>query len=314
MCTASEELGEQARQARPSRSLNTIMKNDAKTNHKHEPHKPQHNLGKITKTFQKDGRWIEKITKTEILKAVAAPRDIDLKLFKAQQARRILDRLVGYELSPLLWRKVARGLSAGRVQSVAVRLVVERERERLAFKSEEYWSIEADFNKSETVFPGKLFSIGDKKIDKLDIKNEADAKAIVGAVSDANFVVKNIELKDASRKPPTPLTTSSLQQDSYNRLGMSAKQTMTLAQRLYETGQITYMRTDSTNLAEQFTTATQAYLKASFGQEYATGAVVYKTAKKGAQEAHEAIRAAQAVLGPQASVEDMVRASLKKGA
>jgi len=248
------------------------------------------------------------ITKSAIEHALSNSRTIDHKLVDAQQARRILDRLVGYELSPLLWRKVARGLSAGRVQSVAVRLVVERERERLAFKSEEYWSIEADFNKSETVFPGKLFSIGDKKIDKLDIKNEADAKAIVGAVSDANFVVKNIELKDASRKPPTPLTTSSLQQDSYNRLGMSAKQTMTLAQRLYETGQITYMRTDSTNLAEQFTTATQAYLKASFGQEYATGAVVYKTAKKGAQEAHEAIRPTDVTAEPES-----LKATLEPG-
>jgi len=248
------------------------------------------------------------ITKSAIEHALSNSRTIDHKLVDAQQARRILDRLVGYELSPLLWRKVARGLSAGRVQSVAVRLVVERERERLAFKSEEYWSIEADFKKSETVFPGKLFSIGDKKIDKLDIKNEADAKAIVGAVSDANFVVKNIELKDASRKPPTPLTTSSLQQDSYNRLGMSAKQTMTLAQRLYETGQITYMRTDSTNLAEQFTTATQAYLKASFGQEYATGAVVYKTAKKGAQEAHEAIRPTDVTAEPES-----LKATLEPG-
>ncbi|MEK7183806.1 MAG: type I DNA topoisomerase, partial [Patescibacteria group bacterium] len=202
----------------------------------------------------------------------------------------------------------ARGLSAGRVQSVAVRLVVERERERLAFKSEEYWSIEADFKKAEAMFPGKLFSIGDKKIDKLDIKNEAAAKAIVEAVTDANFVVKNIETKEASRKPPTPLTTSSLQQDSYNRLGMSAKQTMTLAQRLYETGRITYMRTDSTNLAEQFTTATQAYLKASFGQEYATGAVVYKTAKKGAQEAHEAIRPTDVTAEPES-----LKATLEPG-
>ncbi len=230
------------------------------------------------------------ITKNAIEHALNNSRTIDHKLVDAQQARRILDRLVGYELSPLLWRKVARGLSAGRVQSVAVRLVVERERERLAFKTEEYWSIEADFKKTGAVFPGKLFAIGDKKVDKLDIKNETAAQAIVDAVSGAEFVVKNIETKEASRKPPTPLTTSSLQQESYNRLGMSAKQTMTLAQRLYETGQITYMRTDSMNLAEQFTTATQAYLKANFGSEYATGAVVYKTGKKGAQEAHEAIR------------------------
>jgi DNA topoisomerase-1 len=248
------------------------------------------------------------ITKSAIEHALTNSRTIDHKLVDAQQARRILDRLVGYELSPLLWRKVARGLSAGRVQSVAVRLVVERERERLAFKSEEYWSIEADFKKAGAIFPGKLFAIGDKKVDKLDIKNEADAKAIVAAVSEAEFVVKDIETKEASRKPPTPLTTSSLQQDAYNRLGMSAKQTMTLAQRLYETGRVTYMRTDSTNLAEQFTTATQAYLKASFGAEYATGAVIYKTAKKGAQEAHEAIRPTDVTAEPES-----LKAALEPG-
>ncbi len=248
------------------------------------------------------------ITKSAIEHALTNSRTIDHKLVDAQQARRILDRLVGYELSPLLWRKVARGLSAGRVQSVAVRLVVERERERLAFKSEEYWSIEADFKQTGAVFPGKLFAIGDKKVDKLDIKNEAAAKAIVEAVSDADFVVKDIETKEASRKPPTPLTTSSLQQEAYNRLGMSAKQTMTLAQRLYETGQITYMRTDSMNLAEQFTTATQAYLKANFGSEYATGTVVYKTGKKGAQEAHEAIRPTDVTAEPES-----LKATLEPG-
>ncbi len=248
------------------------------------------------------------ITKSAIEHALTNSRTIDHKLVDAQQARRILDRLVGYELSPLLWRKVARGLSAGRVQSVAVRLVVERERERLAFKSEEYWSIEADFKQTGAVFPAKLFAIGDKKVDKLDIKHEAAAKTIVEAVRGANFVVKDIETKEASRKPPTPLTTSSLQQESYNRLGMSAKQTMTLAQRLYETGQITYMRTDSMNLAEQFTTATQAYLKANFGAEYATGPVVYKTGKKGAQEAHEAIRPTDVTAEPES-----LKATLEPG-
>lgn len=248
------------------------------------------------------------ITKSAIEHALEHSRLIDHKLVDAQQTRRILDRLVGYELSPLLWRKVARGLSAGRVQSVAVRLVVERERERLAFKSEEYWSVEADWTKSGATLLGKLFAIGDKKVDKLDIKNEAGAKAIVDAVSSAEFKVKDIETKEASRKPPTPLTTSSLQQDAYNRLGMSAKQTMTLAQRLYETGRITYMRTDSQNLAEQFTSATQTFLKNKFGNEYATGAVVYKTGKKGAQEAHEAIRPTDVTAEPES-----VQASLEPG-
>ncbi len=230
------------------------------------------------------------ITKKAIDHAIDTPRHIDMRMVDAQQTRRILDRLVGYELSPLLWNKVQRGLSAGRVQSVAVRLVVERERERQAFKTDEYWTIDATFTKDAAVFEAKLHAIDGKKVEKLDIKNEAAAKAIVEKISGESFSVQSIEMKDATRKPPTPLTTSTLQQEAYNRLGMSAKQTMTLAQRLYETGRITYMRTDSQNLAEQFTTATQEFLKTTFGAEYATGAVKYHTKSKGAQEAHEAIR------------------------
>lgn len=239
------------------------------------------------------------ITKSAIEKALEHSRHIDMKLVDAQQTRRILDRLVGYELSPLLWRKVARGLSAGRVQSVAVRLVVERERERQAFKQDEFWTLEADFVKDTMPFMAKLFAIGDKKLDKLDVKNEAAAQAILEQVKDASFTVSEVETKDATRKPPTPLTTSTLQQEAYNKLGMSAKQTMTLAQRLYETGRITYMRTDSMNLAEQFTTAAQSYIKDTFGADYAKGAAVYKTAKKGAQEAHEAIRPTEAAAAPE---------------
>lgn len=230
------------------------------------------------------------ITQSAIDAAMTHPRHIDGRLVDAQQTRRILDRLVGYELSPLLWRKVQRGLSAGRVQSVAVRLVVERERERLAFKTEEYWTIDAEFTKDGAAFEAKLSAIDGKKLEKLDIKDETTAKSIVEKVQSADFVVQSIELKDATRKPPVPLTTSSLQQEAYNRLGMSAKQTMTLAQRLYETGRITYMRTDSLNLAEQFRSATQAFLAKEFGAEYAKGGVAYKTKSKGAQEAHEAIR------------------------
>lgn len=240
------------------------------------------------------------ITKHAIDKALEHPRHIDPKLVDAQQTRRILDRLVGYELSPLLWRKVARGLSAGRVQSVAVRLVVERERERQAFKTEEYWSISAQFVKGSAPIEAKLFAVDGKKLDKLDIKTEAEAKAIVAATQGADFVVENIETKDATRKAPTPLTTSTLQQEAYNRLGMSAKQTMTLAQKMYETGRITYMRTDSMNLGEQFLTATQQFLGGKYGKDYATGAVHYKTNKKGAQEAHEAIRPTDVNATPEA--------------
>ncbi|HCC83549.1 TPA: type I DNA topoisomerase [Candidatus Uhrbacteria bacterium] len=248
------------------------------------------------------------ITKAAIVNAVEHPRTIDMNMVNAQQTRRILDRLVGYELSPLLWKKVQRGLSAGRVQSVAVRLVVERELERNAFKSDEYWTIEATFEKGGAVLEAKLNSIDGKKLEKLDIKNEADAQKIVDNVTGVSFVVDKIELKDASRKPPIPLTTSSLQQDAYNRLGMSAKQTMTLAQKLYETGKITYMRTDSQNLAEQFTGATQEYLKSTFGAEFATGAVKYATKSKGAQEAHEAIRPTDVTASPES-----LQASLESG-
>jgi len=230
------------------------------------------------------------ITKTAIEHALEHPRALDLNLVDAQQARRILDRLVGYELSPFLWNKVRRGLSAGRVQSVAMRLVVERERERHAFNIEEYWSIEAECAKDTTVFPAKLVEAEGKKIDKMEIKTEAEAKAIIEKVQGVPLRVIDIVEKQLSKAPPTPYTTSSLQIDANNKLGMSAKQTMTLAQQLYETGHITYMRTDSTNLADKFLGEAQTFLQEAFGAAYATGQKKYKTDKKGAQEAHEAIR------------------------
>lgn len=267
-------------------------------------------IAEVLKLNEKTAKRItfHEITKPAIEAALTHARHLDMNLVDAQQARRILDRLVGYELSPLLWNKVRRGLSAGRVQSVAVRLVVERERERLAFKQEEYWSIEASFEKKGETFEGKLSAIDGKKVDKLDIKNEAAAKAIVEATKGEEFTVDEIETKEATKKPPTPLTTSTLQQEAYNRLGMSAKQTMTLAQKLYETGHITYMRTDSLNLSEQFLGAAQSYIKDTWGEKYATGSVHYKTQKKGAQEAHEAIRPTVVTDTP-----DMLRAKLDPG-
>lgn len=239
------------------------------------------------------------ITKTAIEHALQSPRTIDLHLVDAQQARRILDRLVGYELSPFLWNKVRRGLSAGRVQSVAMRLIVERERERKAFKIDEYWSIDAECLKDALEFPAKLHEIDGKKLDKLDIKTEADARAIVNAVSGKSMFVTDVAFKEVSKAPPIPFTTSSLQIDANNKMGMSAKQTMTLAQQLYETGRITYMRTDSTNLAEKFLDETQTFLKSTFGDAYAVGANRYKTNKKGAQEAHEAIRPTDPAVTPE---------------
>ena len=230
------------------------------------------------------------ITKHAIEEALKEPRPLMIDLVDAQQTRRILDRLVGYELSPFLWKKVQRGLSAGRVQSVALRLIVERERERNAFKQEEYWTIEGQFEKDAQVFEGKLAKIDGKKLDKLDIHDQEQSDKIVTDLQGVQAVVDAIEKKQATRKPPTPLTTSTLQQEANTKLGFGAKQTMTIAQKLYETGRITYMRTDSLNLAEKFLGEAQQFILSAYGSDYAKGAVAYKTKRKGAQEAHEAIR------------------------
>lgn len=242
------------------------------------------------------------ITKTAIENALKHPRDLDLNLVDAQQARRVLDRLVGYELSPFLWRKIRYGLSAGRVQSVAVRLVVEREREIQAFKAEEYWSIEAKLSKKddEKQFVGKLHKIGEKSVGKMDINNEVDAKKIVTDLKGAEYKVTDISQKEVKRNPSAPFTTSTLQQEAARKLGFSAKQTMMVAQRLYEgvelgseghVGLITYMRTDSLNLAASAQTAIAELIKEHFGKEYALSEPRHFTNKsKGAQEAHEAIR------------------------
>ncbi len=246
------------------------------------------------------------ITKHAIEEALTHPRGLDHHLIDAQQARRILDRLVGYELSPFLWEKVRRGLSAGRVQSVAMRLVVERERERKAFKVDEFWTIDAQFEKNAIIFAGKLVKTPTQTLDKLSIPNEAATREIVAALSQANFTVASVEEKRANKSPNPPHTTSSLQIDSNNKLGMSAKATMMLAQGLYETGHITYMRTDSTNLAEKFLVEVQTYLSSSLGAAYATGAKRYQTTKKGAQEAHEAIRPTDITKHP-----DLLKTSLE---
>jgi len=239
------------------------------------------------------------ITKAAISKAIKEPRTIDMDLVNAQQTRRILDRLVGYELSPFLWKTVRRGLSAGRVQSVAMRLVVERERERDAFKIDEYWTIDAIFNKENLEFPAKLITIDEKKLEKLDIKDESSAKKIVDDVTGEKFTVSSVEKKQVTKQPPTPFKTSTLQIEANNKLSMSAKQTMRNAQRLYETGRITYMRTDSLNLADKFLDEAQIHIKSAFGEEYAKGAVKHKTKDKSAQEAHEAIRPTDATLTPE---------------
>jgi DNA topoisomerase I len=233
------------------------------------------------------------ITKTAIDYALANPRDIDLNLVDAQQARRVLDRLVGYELSPFLWRKIRYGLSAGRVQSVAVRLVVEREREIQNFNKEEYWSIEAKLSKQKeaAVFNSRLYKIGDKTVGKMDIKTGDEAKKITDDLGGAEYKVADITKKEVKRNPSPPFTTSTLQQEAARKLGFSAKQTMVVAQQLYEQGHITYMRTDSLNLAQSALQQAQAVIKAEFGADYGIAEPRrFSNKSKGAQEAHEAIR------------------------
>jgi DNA topoisomerase-1 len=253
------------------------------------------------------------ITEGAIKEAMANPRDIDLHLVDAQQARRILDRLVGYELSPFLWRKVRYGLSAGRVQSVAVRLIVEREREIGKFNKEEYWSIEAAFAKndaallrhpetrrSKELFPARLYSKNGKTVGKMEITTEVEAKTIVTALAERAFVVSDITVKDVTRNPAAPFTTSTLQQEASRKLGFSAKQTMVIAQKLYEHGHITYMRTDSLNLAASAMIQAKATIIAQFGKEYALDSPRHYTNKsKGAQEAHEAIRPTNLAKNPE---------------
>ncbi|MCR4328128.1 MAG: type I DNA topoisomerase [Patescibacteria group bacterium] len=232
------------------------------------------------------------ITKHAIEEALKNPRALDIKLVDAQQARRILDRLVGYELSPFLWRKIRYGLSAGRVQSVAVRLIVEREREIEKFTKEEYWTIEALFTKSGgQSFPGRLVSFKDTAISKMTIRNEAQARSIAKESKEDPHHVISVTKKEISRNPSAPFTTATLQQEASRKLGFSAKQTMTVAQRLYEEGVITYMRTDSVNLAESALVQAKSVIVENFGAQYASpDPRRYTTKSKGAQEAHEAIR------------------------
>ncbi len=231
------------------------------------------------------------ITKKAIEAALKNPRTIQMDLVNAQQARRILDRLVGYELSPLLWKKIARGLSAGRVQSVAVRLIVEREREIEQFKPQEYWSINANFQKDGIDFSASLVKKDGKKLDKFAIPSQTDTQMIVNDLSGSKYIVSTIDKKEIKKRPLPPYTTSTLQQDASNKLGYSAKQTMMLAQKLYESGYITYMRTDSQNLSADAVANARTFIENNFGAAYLPDApIFYKTSKKGAQEAHEAIR------------------------
>ncbi|MDD4352189.1 MAG: type I DNA topoisomerase [Candidatus Gracilibacteria bacterium] len=245
------------------------------------------------------------ITKTAIEKALESPRTINMPLVDAQQARRVLDRLVGYELSPLLWKKVRYGLSAGRVQSVAVRLIVEREREIEAFQKEESWSVTAHLSKDTEEFAAILTKI---KGEKVSLKVEQNAKEVEKALEGASYKVINVEKKESKRNPAAPFTTSTLQQEASRKLGFSVRKTMMVAQQLYEgielgnkgqTGLITYMRTDSVNLADEALKSIKEVIIKEYGAEYALATPRLYKKKKGAQEAHEAIRPVHFDMPPQ---------------
>lgn len=245
------------------------------------------------------------ITKNAVAEALEAPRTIDMNMVDAQQARRVLDRIVGYKLSPLLWKKVCKGLSAGRVQSVAVRLICEREREIQAFEPQEYWTIEGNFEtpKKES-FTAELTHI---KGEKIDITTESDAQAVVDAIGGEDAVVTNIEKRKRSRKAAPPFTTSTLQQDGVRKLNFGAKRTMMIAQHLYEgleigsyghVGLITYMRTDSTRISKEMQAMAKDFILRNYGEDYYPSKPNVYGSKGSAQDAHEAIRPTSLELTP----------------
>ncbi|HLV08839.1 MAG TPA: type I DNA topoisomerase [Halanaerobiales bacterium] len=236
------------------------------------------------------------ITKSAVQNALQNPRSIDDNLVDAQQARRLLDRLVGYKLSPLLWKKVRKGLSAGRVQTVAVRIICDREKEIKAFEPEEYWSISAIFNKSNKEFEAELYRIGGKKF---QIKNEKEASGIISELKKESFEVSRVKDRKRKRNPYPPFTTSTLQQRASNVLGFSAKKTMFLAQQLYEgidlgkegtVGLISYMRTDSVRVSNEAKEQARKYIENKYGNKYLPSKAKKYSGGQGSQDAHEAIR------------------------
>lgn len=249
------------------------------------------------------------ISKDAIAEAMKNPRAIDINLVNSQQARRLLDRIVGYKLSPLLWKKIAFGLSAGRVQSAAVRLIVEREEERNKFKPEEYWSVEAYLDQRNSKKPKVVFKLyedeNSKELDETDLikfdlvkvagkkaelKKQEDCKNIVDDIVDEKWIVKSLDSSLSKRYTKPPFITSTLQQVAVNWLGFTAKRTMSAAQKLYEAGLITYMRTDSVNMSQAAVNQARGYIKKEFGDKYLPEKAVHYKSGKSAQEAHECIR------------------------
>ena len=245
------------------------------------------------------------ITKTAVTEAVKHPRDIDMNLVDAQQARRILDRIVGYKLSPFLWRKVRTGLSAGRVQSVVTRMVVDREREIRAFVPQEYWSIDVTLNQAEKDFTAHFFG---NEQGKQELPNEESVNRVLADIDGKPYEVKNVKNAKKKRQPAPPFTTSTLQQEASRKLGMTARRTMAVAQELYEgveleglglTGLITYMRTDSLRIADEALASARSFISGRFGSDFQPAKARTFSTKKNAQDAHEAIRPANPQLEPE---------------
>ena len=259
-------------------------------------------LGKKDKTYQRV--VFNEITKNAIQDAFSDPGELNISRVNAQQARRFLDRVVGFMVSPLLWKKIARGLSAGRVQSVAVRLVVEREREIKAFVPEEFWDVHADLTSKEKAALRML--VAKHQGNAFKPKNKAETDKALAALEGANYTVESRESKPTQSRPSAPFITSTLQQAASTRLGFGVKKTMMMAQRLYEAGYITYMRTDSTNLSQEALDSARAYISDNFGNKYLPDSPIRYGSKEGAQEAHEAIRPSNVSISA-ASLGDMER-------
>ncbi|MCU0821180.1 MAG: type I DNA topoisomerase [Spirochaetes bacterium] len=257
------------------------------------------------------------ITESAIREAVTHPRDIDISLVNAQQARRILDRIVGYYISPLLWKKIKKGLSAGRVQSVALKEICEREKEIDNFVPQEYWTVEIVFSHKGKKFTASLYLY---KGEKTDLKNKAQADEILSSIDGKKFTVKSVQKKERSRKPLPPYITSKLQQDAARRLGFTSYKTMIIAQQLYEgveitgkgpTGLITYLRTDSTRISDSALKAVRTYIGDNFDKDYLPGSPNFYKNKKGSQDAHEAIRPSDVTLTPESIKADLSRDQYK---
>lgn len=250
------------------------------------------------------------ITKDAIKSAIKKPRTIDLKLVDAQQARRVLDRLVGYKISPLLWKKIRKGLSAGRVQSIAVKLICDREEEIDSFIPKEYWTLKAMLQKGREKFEANFIGkLEDGKESKMELESEEEINAVLKSLDKDGYKVSNVKKGSRKRKPYQPYTTSTLQQDASKKLGFTTKKTMSIAQQLYEgidlkkegtTGLITYMRTDSTRISNEAIALTKEYIINNFGPDFSNGGISYtKKSKKETQDAHEAVRPTSVVRSPE---------------